>query len=64
MALFNQFEKFLDTQMTTSRGDDFTVSIDDQGDIVYTDCYGDTLTWLDNAVNRKSIVNMIKVLVK
>lgn len=43
---------------TTTKGDTFTIETDND-DIIFTDNYGDTLTWDNNALNRRHIDSMI-----
>ena len=46
---------------TTTRGDTFEAYTDiDTNEIVYLDCYGDTLRWDNNPTNERLVKDMIK----
>jgi len=48
---------------TTSQGHKFSVFlVEAQNEIVYFDCFGDSLTWDDNPKNRKLVKAMIETI--
>lgn len=56
------FSNILNKVQVTSQGDSFKVEVMND-EIVYTDCYNDTLHWNDTPSNRELVVNMVTEIV-